>query len=238
MPRCTRAGHGRRTRDDDGGDTSLRARRGGPPFQKETSASQLFWLVVCFAALYIMVSKLILPRMGTIIAERRDRIAGDLAEASRMKDEADGAVAAYEKALADARAQAIAAETRDKLNATAEANRKDLEAKLHGKLAEAEKTIAATKSAAMANVAGIAHEAVTAIVTHLTGMTPSPYAVARAVQAAARLDDLAQRPMQRLDGIGGVDHLADARCKREERHHVLPGSAPGLADRRIALART
>ena len=92
---------------------------GFPPFQKETFASQLFWLVICFAALYVMVSKLILPRVGTIIAERRDRIAGDLAEAGRMKDEADGAVAAYEKALADARAraQAIAAETRDKLNA-------------------------------------------------------------------------------------------------------------------------
>ncbi len=165
------------------------AEHGGfPPFQKETFASQLFWLVVCFAALYIMVSKLILPRMGTIIAERRDRIAGDLSEAGRMKDEADGAVAAYEKALADARAraQAIAADTREKLNATAEANRKELEANLHGKLAEAEKSIAATKSAAMANVRGIAHEAATAIVTHLTGMTPSPETVSNAVEDALK----------------------------------------------------
>ena len=116
---------------------------GFPPFNKETFASQLFWLVICFAALYVMASKLILPRMSTIIAARRDRIAGDLAEAGRMKDEADGAVAAYEKALTDARAraQAIAADTRDKLNATTETNRKDLEAKLHGRLAEAEKSI-------------------------------------------------------------------------------------------------
>jgi F-type H+-transporting ATPase subunit b len=161
---------------------------GFPPFQKETFASQLFWLVICFVALYIMVSKLILPRMSTIISERRDRIDGDLAEAGRMKDEADGAVTAYEKALADARAraQAIAAETRDKLNATAEANRKELKAKLHGKLADAEKSIAATKSAAMANVRGIAHEAATAIVTHLTGVTPSPDAVASAVEDAIK----------------------------------------------------
>jgi F-type H+-transporting ATPase subunit b len=161
---------------------------GFPPFQKETFASQLFWLVICFAALYIMVSKLILPRMGTIIAERRDRIAGDLAEAGRMKDEADGAVAAYEKALADARAkaQAIAAETRDKLNAQAEANRKDLEGKLQGKLAEAEKSIAATKSAAMTNVRSIAHEAASAIVTRLIGITPSSDAVASAVEDAIK----------------------------------------------------
>ena len=164
--------------------------RGGgfPPFQKETFASQLFWLVICFAALYIMVSKLILPRMGTIIAERRDRIAGDLAEAGRMKDQADGAVAAYEKALADARAraQAIAAENRDRLNAAAEANRKELEAKLQGKLADAEKSIAATKSAAMTNVRSIARDAAAAIVTRLIGITPSADAVARAVEDAIK----------------------------------------------------
>ncbi len=105
-----------------------------------------------------------------------------------MKDEADAAIAAYEKALADARAraQAIAAETRDKLNAAAEANRKDLEGKLHGKLADAEKSIAATKSAAMANVRGIAQEAAAAIVNRLIGITPSADAVARAVEDAIK----------------------------------------------------
>ena len=66
---------------------------GFPPFAKETFASQLFWLVICFAALYMMVSKLILPRMTTIMSERRDRIDGDLAEAGRMKDDANAAVA-------------------------------------------------------------------------------------------------------------------------------------------------
>jgi F-type H+-transporting ATPase subunit b len=161
---------------------------GFPPFQKETFASQLFWLVICFVALYVIVWKLILPRMSTIIGERRDRIAGDLAEAGRMKDAADGAMVAYEKALGDARsrAQAIAAETRDKLHAEAEANRKDLEAKLHGKLADAEKKIAATKSAAMSNVKGIAQEAASAIVNRLTGLTPTADAVARAVEDAIK----------------------------------------------------
>src|SRR6516225_3197492 len=55
-------------------------------------------------------------------------------------------------------------------------------------------------------------------------------------EAAAGLDDLAQRAMQRLDSIRGVYHLANAGREREERHDVLPGPAPGLADRRIALA--
>jgi F-type H+-transporting ATPase subunit b len=161
---------------------------GFPPFQKETFASQLFWLVICFAALYMMVSKLILPRMSTILAERRERIDGDLAEAGRMKDEANAAVAAYEKSLADARtrAQSIAADNRDKVHAQAEANRKDLEGKLHAKLADAEKSIAATKSSAMSNVRGIAHEAASAIVTKLIGTAPSPDAVASAVDDAIK----------------------------------------------------
>ena len=53
---------------------------------------------------------------------------------------------------------------------------------------------------------------------------------------AARLDDFAQRTIERLDRVGGVDHLADAGRKREDRYHVFPGPAPGLADCRIALA--
>jgi F-type H+-transporting ATPase subunit b len=161
---------------------------GFPPFEKETFASQLFWLVICFAALYVIVSKLIMPRMSRIIGERRNRIEANLREAARMKDEADDAMAAYEKALADARtrAQAIAAETRDRLHAEGEANRKDLEANLHSKLAGAEKTIAATKSAAMSNVKGIAQEAAAAIVNRLTGITPTADAVARAVEEAIK----------------------------------------------------
>src|SRR5712692_1208426 len=102
---------------------------GFPPFQKDTFGSQLLWLAIFFIALYLIAAKLALPRVGSIIADRRKRIAGDLAEAARMKDAADAAIATYEKALADARARAyvIAAETRDKLNAEAEASRKAVE---------------------------------------------------------------------------------------------------------------
>ncbi len=88
-----------------------------PPFDRDTFPSQLFWLAICFIALYVMTARLVRPRVGGIIEGRNRRIAGDLAEASRLKGESDAAIAAYEKALADARAraQAIAAETRDKL---------------------------------------------------------------------------------------------------------------------------
>ncbi|MBX6328181.1 MAG: F0F1 ATP synthase subunit B [Pseudolabrys sp.] len=156
---------------------------GFPPFQSHTFASQLVWLAVAFVLLYVLMARLALPRVGAVIETRQKRIADDLAEAERLKQEADAALAAYEKALADARsrAQTIASETRENQAAEAEAARKRLEAQLNARLAEAEKSIAATKQAAMRNVRGIAEDAARAIVEHLVGRVPNDQVVAKAV---------------------------------------------------------
>jgi len=159
-----------------------------PPFNKETFASQLVWLVIFFVALYVIISKLAIPRLGGIIEARSQRIDGDLAEAKKLKDQSDAALAGYEKSLADARgrAQAMAAETRDKLNAEADATRKKLETELNARLAKAEETIAATKTSAMSNVQGIAIDTASAIVERLTGTAPSGSAVQAAVADALK----------------------------------------------------
>ncbi len=154
-----------------------------PPFQSETFASQLFWLAIAFAALYLLASRLVLPRIGGIIDARAKQIDDDLSEAQQFKEAADAANTAYEKSLADARsrAQALANDTRAKQQADADSKRKTLEQQLDAKLAEAEKTIAATKSAAMGNVRSIATDAAAAIVKRLTGSEPSGQAVTAAV---------------------------------------------------------
>jgi F-type H+-transporting ATPase subunit b len=159
-----------------------------PPFEKDTFASQLVSLLVAFVALYLIVSRIALPRVGSLLDERANTIEGDLAAAQKLKDESDAALKAYESELAAARsrAQAIGAETREKLNAASEAERKTLEARLSVKLADAEKTIAATREAAMSNVRGIAAEAAAAIVQRLTGLTPDGQSVDRAVDASLK----------------------------------------------------
>jgi F-type H+-transporting ATPase subunit b len=159
-----------------------------PPFNKETFASQLVWLVLFFVALYIVIKRLAIPQIGGIIEARSAKIDGDLAEAKRLKDQSDAAIAAYEKSLADARARAqtLAGETRDKLAAEAEDARKKLEAELNARLAKAEQTIASTKTAAMANVQGIATDTASVIVERLTGTAPSGAAVQAAVADALK----------------------------------------------------
>ena len=106
----------------------------------------------------------------------------------KTKNQSDEAIAAYEKALADARARAqtIANETRERQAAEAEKTRGRLEDALNVKLAEAEKSIAATKQAAMANVRGIAVDATKAIVERLIGSVPADAAVDAAVTDALK----------------------------------------------------
>jgi len=154
-----------------------------PPFNKDTFASQLVWLAITFVALYLLMSKVALPRVSGIIENRRAKVAADLVEAQRLKQQSEDAIAAYEKSLAEARgrAQAIAAKTRDGLMAEADKRRKALEAKLGERLGEAEKAIDATRRAAMANVKGIAAETAGAIVERLIGTRPADKAVEEAV---------------------------------------------------------
>ena len=159
-----------------------------PPFNATTFASQLVWLAITFVFLYVMMSKVALPRISAIIERRQKRIDDDIADAGKLKLQSDEAIAAYEKALADARARAqtIANETRDRQAAEAGKTRKRIEDELNLKLADAEKSIAATKKAAMANVRGIAADATKAIVERLIGLVPADAAVDAAVSDALK----------------------------------------------------
>ncbi len=161
---------------------------GFPPFQADTFVSQLLWFAIAFIVLYQLMSRVALPRLASIFKERRDRIADDLAEAQRLKDESDQAGAAYEKSLAEARnrAQMLATLTREQLHSESETRRKALEGELTTKLAAADRTIAKTKAAAMLNVQGIAQEAAAAIVQRLIGKAPAPQAVEAAVKQALK----------------------------------------------------
>jgi len=156
---------------------------GFPPFSKDTFASQLIWLALAFVALYLLMSRVALPRIGSIITDRKQHIEGDFAQAERLKKDADEALAAYEKSLAEARnrAQALASETRTREAAAAESARKALDAKLNATIADAERTIAGRRSAAMTNVRGIATDAAAAIVQRLTGSAPAGREVEAAV---------------------------------------------------------
>lgn len=159
---------------------------GLPQLHSPDFAPQLFWLALTFALLYWIMAKIALPRIGEVIEERQDRIQRDLAAAERLKGETEKALASYEKALADARANAsgIARQTRESLNAEVEKERKTVEDQLAQKLADAEAAIGATKAKALSNVKDIASDAAAAIVGVLSSVPVSKDEIDRALTAS------------------------------------------------------
>lgn len=156
---------------------------GMPQFNPEFFPSQLFWLAISFLLLYWLMSRVALPRIGEVIEERRDRIQRDIDSAEQAKRETEKALAGYEKALADARGRAsgLAKETREKLAAEVDAEKTRVEAQVQAKIAEAEKSIAATKTKAMASIGEIATDIAGAAVGKLTGSNATPEEVKKAL---------------------------------------------------------
>jgi F-type H+-transporting ATPase subunit b len=154
-----------------------------PPFETQTFPSQLLWLAISFGALYLIMSRVALPKIGGLIETRKARIAKDLDEAAAMQQKADAAAAAHEKTIADARAKALAMaqEAKDKLAAEGAVKRKALEDDLNAKLAAADEQIAATRKQAMSNVEAIARDAAGAIYERIIGRPADASAIADAV---------------------------------------------------------
>lgn len=160
---------------------------GLPQLHSPDFGPQIFWLALTFAALYWVMSRIALPRIGEVIEERRDRVQRDLAAAERLKGETDAALATYEQALTDARSSAtsIARATRDDLAAEVDKERKTLEDELSKKLADAENAISATKAKALESVNDIASDTAADIVKALTSLSVTKDEVSRVLSSPA-----------------------------------------------------
>lgn len=150
-----------------------------PPFDSNYFATQIFWLLLTFAILYFLLSKIFLPRIGQTIEERSSRIADDLDAASRMQKEAEEAEKSYERALADAKAKAhnVAETTRQSVDAEIKAEMDAADAEAAKASEAAETRIRGVRAKAMANIESVATDAAQATVEALTGKKPTLAAV-------------------------------------------------------------
>jgi F-type H+-transporting ATPase subunit b len=164
------------------------AEHGGPfpPLDSSFFASQLLWLAITFGIFYLVMNKIIVPRVGGIIEDRQGRIARDLEEAGRMKAEADAAVETYEKELAAARSKAhgIGEAAREAAKTKAAGDRTAIETELAAKLAAAETRIGEIKAKAFTEVGQIAEDTASAIVDQLIGAKATGDDIKAAVAAA------------------------------------------------------
>jgi F-type H+-transporting ATPase subunit b len=165
---------------------AVAAEQGMPQLNFSTYPSQLFWLAVFFFALYMVISRVALPRIGGVLEERRTRIASDLDRAQELKDDTERAIATYESELAEARSRAhgIVQQRREEMTAELNGERAELEKELAAKVSKAEQAITTTRDKALGQVERMAADVAGDIVARLAGIKVSKAEVARAVSRA------------------------------------------------------
>ena len=156
-----------------------------PQFNFATWPGQIIWLLIVFAVLYGVLSRVFIPRVRTTLETRQGTISSDMAEARRLRDEAQAQSEGVDAQMGEARvkAQRTAAEAKAKAAVEASSRQAALEAELSGKLASAETRIRGSRDRAMGEVRGIATDTAAALTQKLSGQAASESELGRAYEA-------------------------------------------------------
>lgn len=159
---------------------------GMPQLDITTFPNQIFWLLVTLVVIYMVLTRVALPRIGAVLAERKGTITNDLAAADELKHKALAAEKAYDEALAKARAEAarLVAETKAEIQKDLDAATAEADARIMAKATESEGRISEIRAGALEAVTSVAQDTAEALVTALGGVSDAG-SVADAV--AARL---------------------------------------------------
>jgi F-type H+-transporting ATPase subunit b len=157
---------------------------GMPQLDFSTFPNQIFWLVLTLLAIYFILTRIALPRIGSVLAERAGTMTNDIAAAEDLRNRATAAEAAYEKSLADARAEAgrIIAAARAEMQAELDAELSRADAQIAARTAESEKRLAAIRDQAVQSASDVARMTAADIVSAFGG-TASDAAVRAAIDA-------------------------------------------------------
>ena len=156
---------------------------GLPQFDIAQWPGQIVWLLIIFGVMFALFHRVIVPRLSGGVSAREDKIAADIAEARRLRENAQAEAdnAAGEMSAARGRAQRLAAEAAEQSKAAANESRAAEDAKLEASISAAEARIAASRSEAMSHVRVIAMDTARAMVARLTGTEPGADEVERAL---------------------------------------------------------
>lgn len=142
---------------------------GMPQLNFETFPNQIFWLVVTIVIMYFVLSRVAMPRIGSVLEDRHNAIANDLEQANEFKRKAEEAEQSYNAALTEARAQAnrIADEAKAEIKKDVDAAIAKADAEIAAKAAESEGRIKEIRESALKSIEEVASNAASDIVKAL-----------------------------------------------------------------------
>ena len=131
---------------------------GMPQLNPEFWISQIFWLVFIFSFLYLIVSKIFIPKITYSIESRKFRIVNDLNETQKLKESAEQKLKEYNKIIENSKKEAkkIIDNNRKKLEQDIEVKKKTFSDEIEKELLAVEKEILDLKKNSMPNIKKIA----------------------------------------------------------------------------------
>ncbi len=160
---------------------------GMPQLDFATYPNQIFWLVIALVAVWWILSRIALPRIGAVLAERAGTVTNDLAAAEELSLKVKDAEAAYDRALVEARHEAakIVDRTRAEIKAELDAATARADAEIAVKSEELAQAIAEVRASAAQSVREVALATAAEIVAAMGGKADAA-AVAAAVDAKTK----------------------------------------------------
>ena len=148
--------------------------------------SQWFWLLLVLAVIYFFVGRGIVPKVEATVDQRDAQIAADLAEAERLRAEADTTEEAWRAKIngAHAEAQALAHDAKDRSLRETEQRVSAADKTLAAKAEEAARALDEARRSALAEIESLAADAAHDIVAKLTGEQVNDKAARKAVAGA------------------------------------------------------
>ena len=149
----------------------LAAEAGMPQLDPTYWASQAFWLILIFTALYLALSNLFIPKIKNSIDNRENKIKDDLDEAQELKNSAEEKLKEYEQSIEDAKkdVQKIIFESKIKLNLEIQSKKKEFEKEIEIEIENAEKEIVNLKKDSLKNISTISEEITSKVIEQILG---------------------------------------------------------------------
>jgi F-type H+-transporting ATPase subunit b len=162
---------------------------GMPQLNPEFWISQIFWLTLTFGILYLVLSKLILPKISANLESRKSQILENIEAAEKQREDSETKLKEYEEIITKNRldAKTIFNQTREKASKDINAKREVLDKQIDEEIVKAEEEIKTLRESAPDKINKIAIETSFELVQKLIGAEVNNSSI------SAIVDDLSRR---------------------------------------------
>ena len=166
---------------------------GMPQLNPEFWISQIFWLTITFGILYVVLSKLILPKISANLEIRKSQISENIEAAEKQRKESELRIEEYEKKVQDSKKEAknYFNQVREKILKDINFKKESLEKDLNEEIHKAESEIQKFRNEAPDKINKIAVETSSDLLHQLIGTEINNSSI------SAIVDDLSKKKMSK-----------------------------------------